>query len=65
MPPVNLQSSDFELFGLPQRFAQGLDIRLRDEWGADRPPKGPMPPEDVKFLQPQDQARVLDKERTT
>ncbi len=34
---------------LPGR-AHGLTIKPRSTWGADLPPKGPLEPEDVKFL---------------
>lgn len=32
------------------RPASGIEIRPRDEWGADLPPKGPLSSEDVRFL---------------
>lgn len=35
---------------LPPGRAQGLTIKPRSTWGADLPPKGPLEPEDVKFL---------------
>ena len=34
----------------PITVATGLDIHPRDDWGADLPPKGPLGPEDVRFL---------------
>jgi hypothetical protein len=35
---------------LPVAVAPGLEVRLRDTWGADLPPRGRIAPEDARFL---------------
>lgn len=46
--PIDDDPHDVE--GSSVQVASGLSIHPRDDWGDDLPPKGPMPPEDVRFL---------------